>query len=642
MPLLQKKKAEAKLTEALLLAGQSRWREAQERATEVVYNSNLIDERAYWVLAMAHHEQNEIEQMKQLLDFGLTKIEGPMLLGALGQYHLEKQQPEQALAYFERALKLNRRDPHLLTRCAEALLRQSRLEEAERQLAAALLVGGGTETRLILALAKASRGRFDEAESIAKYIEKEGKPEEIRIEGTLLRAHILLAARKEKEAHELYVQLDAVGLLQPRWCPEAAVAAARIRAFDKSANLILRAGPEAQLDGDAFLDLAQVAVLQGDAPKALGYFLRCPEVSFHSQCVGAAIYEALGEDDKALELARLAALRPESQGLGFRLFVLLARLEAQHGNAEAASAALDCARLIDPSDEAVQLPAPHTSNTEKENDIFEKASAEATDLKAQLEARELELEAMKREVEQLRKTQKKAEAQVLQERKKIEHAVSQKYLDERAENERDSDERAARIVQESIPKDCPEELHRLVLVAERTFQNALKTDIPAAAVAVLYSGALERSLLECIIKPFDEFLDAPGKRAEFLKASLRELKSGRKKEYFDRAVESFDRTLHGKAPGLGEMLRLIDRRNEIHLQVFRQWMNSALGLSAEQLDAMVEFVQWSKMKLRDPVAHGHLEVEWSELKTFRHTLLFEFASAPKGMLEVLISAKKNH
>ena len=52
------------------------------------------------------------------------------------------------------------------------------------------------------------------------------------------------------------------------------------------------------------------------------------------------------------------------------------------------------------------------------------------------------------------------------------------------------------------------------------------------------------------------------------------------------------------------------------------------------------FVTWSKETLRDPVAHGHIEIDWDGLKQFRERLLFEFAGQKPGALPRLLRARK--
>ena len=49
---------------------------------------------------------------------------------------------------------------------------------------------------------------------------------------------------------------------------------------------------------------------------------------------------------------------------------------------------------------------------------------------------------------------------------------------------------------------------------------------------------------------------------------------------------------------------------------------------------------WSKETLRDPVAHGHLDVEWAVLKQFRSQLLLEFAGQKSGALPQLLKARR--
>jgi hypothetical protein len=179
----------------------------------------------------------------------------------------------------------------------------------------------------------------------------------------------------------------------------------------------------------------------------------------------------------------------------------------------------------------------------------------------------------------------------------------------------------------------------MLLVAERTYQTAVSTELPAAAVAVLFSGALERSLIELLVKPFDAWLDQGTRRKDFLTGAVRE-RRGKRMEYFDRFVEAFDRELNGRAPALGEVSRVLARRNEAYLAPFRAFLSEHFDVDDAFFGAMADFVRWSKEKLRDPVAHGHIEIGWDELKAFREKLLHRFGGAERGLLPRLIEARR--
>jgi hypothetical protein len=179
----------------------------------------------------------------------------------------------------------------------------------------------------------------------------------------------------------------------------------------------------------------------------------------------------------------------------------------------------------------------------------------------------------------------------------------------------------------------------MLLVAERTYQQALYTELPSAAVAVLFSGALERSLMELIVRPFDAWLELEGRREAFLTGATREVK-GRRVEYFDRLVEAFDRGLDSRVPGLGEVARVLVRRDEAYLSPFKQFLHEYFTLDDAFFSSFAAFVTWSKEQLRDPVAHGRLEIGWDELKAFREQLLFTFSSASPGVLPRLVGSRR--
>jgi hypothetical protein len=648
---IQKKKAARMLQEALLLGGQSRWLEARDVAARIVHDSDLVDEMAYWCLAMGHKECGEPEKSREILELGLTMAEGPMLLGALGQHYIDVNRAAVAIPYFEKALSQKRRDPSLLARHAEALLMVGEVDAAERQVAAALLVGGGIETRILLAMVKTQRGLFDEAEAIALHMENESKQAPLKAIAKGLRAGILLEARKSAAALSLYLELDADGALPEHDLSNAAYAAQKVGDTELANRFLERSESSARKDEDEYR-IALTLLLQGKPQEALGRLEKDGvstlfEVCFQSESVRAQVLAACDRSAEALPLAQRAASRHEADSMGYELFLTLAKLEEHQGDSKGATRALERARLIDPAAFAALklLPEEPASPNSAEELAAAGAAAlsiandEADSLRVQLEETESEIERLRREVENLKKQQKKATALVDGERLRAEQALLKRGREERMALEQEAQSRAQESVDQALPATCPEELRNLVMVAERTFQNALHTEIPAAAVAVLFSGALERTLLECIVKPFDAFLEVDDRREQFLKAVLRE-DTGRRKEYSERAAYAFDRSRSSKPPGLGEILRLLERRNESHLIVFRSFLDRALALPESTHEALCEFVRWSKEKLRDPVAHGRLELNWAELKVFRRSLLFEFAAQPEGVLKTLTNANR--
>ncbi len=156
-------------------------------------------------------------------------------------------------------------------------------------------------------------------------------------------------------------------------------------------------------------------------------------------------------------------------------------------------------------------------------------------------------------------------------------------------------------------------------------------------MAVLFAGALERALYLLFVERFRVWLREKGKLAEFLKGAIRE-RRGTRVEYFDHFVEAFDEERPGKAPSMGEVGRVLDRRKEMYLSAFHQFLREHHALDDAFYDQLVKFVLWAKEKLRDPVAHGHgIELGYEELRLFREQLMFSFGGTGQGVLANLLA-----
>jgi hypothetical protein len=155
-------------------------------------------------------------------------------------------------------------------------------------------------------------------------------------------------------------------------------------------------------------------------------------------------------------------------------------------------------------------------------------------------------------------------------------------------------------------------------------------------VAVLYAGALERTLYTLFVERFRIWLREGGRLSTFLKAGVRE-RRGSRVDYFDHFIEAFDEDRPGKAPSMGEVARVIERRKEPYLALFDAFLRETYGLSDPLLDELVRFVIWAKEKLRDPVAHGRgIELGYDELKILRERMLFSLEEG-RGLLAALLA-----
>ncbi|HSP78807.1 MAG TPA: hypothetical protein VLQ93_09775, partial [Myxococcaceae bacterium] len=276
----------------------------------------------------------------------------------------------------------------------------------------------------------------------------------------------------------------------------------------------------------------------------------------------------------------------------------------------------------------------------------EAARAESEALRRRFQARESELEALRRELESLRAAQAQAEekarrvqeeARTAQEALRAEQA--RRTREELEQREAEIDAKARENVERGLGPAlaaCPQPLLHAVLVAERTYQKALYTELPAAAVAVLYAGALERALHTLFVERFREWLDAKDLRQGFLLAATRE-RRGRRVEYFDHFAAAFDPERPSRAPSLGEVARVLQRRNESYLYTFQAFLLERYPLPERLFDVVAEFVIQAKERLRDPVAHGRgVELGYEELKVLRERMLFALEPGQPGVLALLL------
>ncbi|MGV3624418.1 MAG: hypothetical protein ACO1OB_26595, partial [Archangium sp.] len=266
----------------------------------------------------------------------------------------------------------------------------------------------------------------------------------------------------------------------------------------------------------------------------------------------------------------------------------------------------------------------------------EAAQAEAEARRRRYLVRENEVERLKREVKRLELERADAQAEAV----KVQRETSARVRAELEAREKDVEGKTDENLRAVFAGGhCPERLFNMLRVAERTYQQALYTELPTAAVAVLFSGAFERSLVELFVQPFGAWLDEKKLRTSFLQDGVRE-RRGSRVEYFDRFSEAFDRELDAKPPSMGEIARAFDHRHEKPMQVFLQFLTDRYDVPDEFWSAFSAFVTWTKESLRDPVAHGHLELDWAGFKQFRERLLFEFDGAKPGALPRLLQARR--
>lgn len=660
---LNKRRALALLEQAQLHASRNEWDKVADAARQVAYDSELDESGGFALLAHAQRQLGRRDEARRTLEDGLERFDKDADLEAgLGGLLLEIEDTAGALEHLERARAKKKRDPAILTHYAAALLRAGRLEEAESQLAIALLAGGGLDAKLVLALVKGRRARFEEADALAAAVEAQAKDPSLQWAARAVRADARLMLGDAAGAIERWKAIEAAGMLDPQQLGHMAWAAQLLGDTALADTLIARRTAQGPTTEDLLL-FAQIAnhrhepehalALLDQAQQAKGE--REPGWEFFSRATRGRALRLAGRSAEAHEVLEAAAKLPDAsvKRVGGAVFVDLGHLAAEAGEFERAHEHFTRALELDPGEPEAQRALELTkrkvawraSVESSAEERVESARAEVDALRRRFLSRESEVEALRRELARLKASQEaeleRVQAEVDAERERIKLEQQRRLREELEARERDADEKAKENLERAFggaAAACPRELWQMILVAERTYQKALYTELPAAAVAVLFSGALERSLLELLVRPFDAWLEAQGRRDAFLTGATRE-KRGKRVEYFDKFVEAFDRELNGRAPGLGEISRVLDRRNESYLGTFRDFLAASFSVDDAFFGELGVFVQWSKEKLRDPVAHGRLELAWDELKQFREQLLFRFAAAEPGALPRLLSAR---
>lgn len=660
---MNKRRAVAQLEQARLHSQREEWvtvetlvREVEQAGHKEAAISSLLGE--------ALRQLGRRDEARAVLEAGLARHPGNTEIEArLGCLFLDADEPHKAIELLGRVRRARPRDPQVLTYFAGALLRVGRAEEAEAQLARAMLVGGGADTRLVLAMVKLRRGQYDECDKLAAQIAGSETAPMLVWTARALRADVKLLRGDARGAFKLWLEIDAAGHLEPHQIAHMAYAgelAGEQRALvDAAIARRLAQDPQAE----DLLMFAQIANLRGEAERALEWLsqaqttVKVPNTGwnfeFHS-ARGRALRLLRRADEARAELNAACAL-PEAAlpRVGAGPFVDLGHLLAEAGAFEEAEVNFRRALELDPDEPEAKKALELTSRRlgwrqaleESTEERVGAAKAEAEALRRRFLVRETEVQKLKREVERLKVERAAAEAQARDATQRVEAMQSQSPSHLRAEldeREKDIDGKASDNLSRAFAQGqiaCPERLRQMLHVAERTYQTSLYTELPAAAVAVLFSGAFERSLVELIVRPFDQWLDDQNVRSRFLEDGVRE-RRGKRVEYQDRFFEALDREQSARPPSLGEVSRVLERREEPYLEIFNQFLGVSFALPSSFWAEFARFVTWGKQKLRDPVAHGHIEIDWEGLKQFRERLLFEFAGQSMGALPTLLQARK--
>ncbi|MCA2979561.1 MAG: hypothetical protein INH41_27150 [Myxococcaceae bacterium] len=656
---LNKKKASALVEQAKLLLNERAWARAEATLAPVVAAEVLPGSEHLAMYAEALDGVGRRDEARAFLERQLARRpDEPMMSVRLGVLLLQQNRPVEAAEVMSRARQQLRREPFFLTHYAAALLRVGRLDEADRAVAAALLTGGGDDTRLVQALLKAQRGDAAGAEAVAVQVGTRATDPAVRASARAIEADCRLMQGDARGALDRYRALDRDAVLDPDFLPHAALAA-QLAGDEALAGAFMErrrptAAPEDHLlfarvflcrsqPGDAMVELGRSETALGE--KLAGF-------EFDYRVTKGRALRLLGRLDEAAATVEAAQRLPDAsrQLVGARVWLEAGHLAAERGDFEAADTAFARALELDANeDEARRAKALCARRTAWKQELaasaqarVDAARADAEAMKRRFLAREGELEAMRRELERARQASASAQEmaqQAASEAAAVKAEAAQRVREALEAQERDVEAKARENLETALgpalPR-CPEALVKMVLVAERTYQKGLYSELPAAAVAVLFSGALERALFMLVVQPFDAWLDAGDRRRAFLARAVRE-RRGRRAEYFDRFVEAFDRSLEGRAPSLGEVSRALSRRHDAPLSAFQQFL-VVQGRGEAFLDDLASFVLRAKERLRDPVAHGlAVDLGWDELKAFREALLFRFGEGP-GLLAQLLAS----
>lgn len=580
----------------------------------------------------------------------------PQLLSRIGTLLVRREKPIEALPFFERAEPALTRDPGFLTQYAWALLGAGRAEGAERAAARAMRSGGGPETRLVQGLIWAKRGQYAQAEEVAaRLVSANVRPETRRAARAML-ADARLFLGNALGALEVWRQLRDEGVLEPSQLGHFAYAA-QLAGDPKLSDALSEERIAGTPTAEDLLLFAQIANLRGDPVRALELLARAEALSGAEH--PAHGFEMLATRGRAL---RLQGRSTEAKGvlndalahaataerLGAQVRVDLGHLAAEEGDFEVATRRFEEALEQDPADpEAIRGKELGARRVAWRSELaasaeskVEAAQAEAEAMRRRFAAREGEVAALRRELEKLKSAQRDAEEKARRDAELADRtrraAVAQELLSREAEIEEKTEENIQRALGEAGGR-CPPPLVTALRVAERTFQKALYMDLPAAAVAVLYAGVLERALYLFFVEPFQKWLQHSGRLPDFLRAATRE-RRGTRVEYFDHFVEAFDPDRPGRAPSMGEVGRVLQKRDEPYLAAFAEFLGATYALEGPFYEALGGFVIDAKEKLRDPVAHGRaVDMGYDELKRLREAMLFSFYGGA-GLLQQVAKA----
>lgn len=581
------------------------------------------------------------------------------LQGRVGAAQLRLGWLEESLKTLTVAAQKLPRDPNVHNYLGQALLRSGRAADAEEKLKRAISLRAGPEVKLFLALAIGRQGRVNDAEGLLDELDAQAKTKEFKAAVKTARADCRLFLNDARRALELWKEVRAEQLLDIEALGHMAYAAQLIG--DETLADELMAERMDSASAEDLLLFAQIANLRKLPALALERLERIAEDA--SGTAPGFAFERAATKARAL---RLSARRAEAQALllelsrwpeaasarlGAQVFVDLGQLLIDSGDLKEARQSFERALSVDAHDPEARAGLKRTEGVGTED---EAAKAAVEGMQRRFSAREAEVEKLRDELAALKAEQKRAQ-EALEQARRATAELTRKAESAEEEARRAAERDQSRRVREEIEarekettekareellrafggRRCPDPIRHALEMAERTYQKALYTELPAAAVAVLYTGAFERALFVFFVERLQQWLKQRNRLRQFLDDAVRE-RRGTRVEYWDHFVEAFDEERPGRAPGLGEIARVLERRNEPYLKGFREFL-AEYALDEQTLTAMAQFVAWTKQTLRDPVAHGHgTDMGYEPLKRFRTELLFNLAGSERGFLRRLL------
>jgi len=665
---LSKRRAVALVESALIHKANGEDERALELLREVVHRSavNSVDVHVLFVRLL--READEMEEAKaELKRLKVAHPEDLRVQALWASLLAEEGSVEESLALFEKIKVRLFREPDFLVDYANTLLKLHRLNEAASVLGTAMLRSPNMRVRFVAACTKILMAKFSEAQAMLQEMlrHKEVSSWQELVVPMLAVCHVHLG--NPQAAYSLLEEMEKDEKLSREHQAMMAYAAQLSGKKEKADALIesiLETAPSEEDEEDG-LWLARIANARHQPALALRYLESSlaaeePEAEFLAEKGHALRLAGKSEEAHEVLLKALEAHSTQSHaGLAYvhvemgHVFIEKADFQQAKEHFQKALAYWHACPAAQQGLWLVEQRTAWKQKLEQEAKAqLEETHAEMRALKTHFLLRESELSALREELQKLRsahiKTKQQTSQLVLETQERISSMEQAKKEDLKAqlhmelverekEVEHKTEENIALALKEHA-KQCPAPLMKLLRIAERTFQTSLYTPLPATAIAVLYSGVLERLLCVLFVERFEAWLSVDKLRREKLVAKATREKRGSRTEYFDNFVAAFDGAENRRIPSMGEIVRALERRQESYLETFRTFLDKTYAFSDTFYVELIDFVSWAKQTLRDPSAHGRgIELTYGELKTFRNRLLFQFKEGESGLMVQMLA-----